>query len=172
MYAVRHHRGKMIYMHRVIMKAPKGRVIDHINGQRLNNRKSNLRPCTEQQNLCNKASRGEFAGIYRHKNGGKYYGRATKNRNTVHVGPFNDPTEAARARDRLALELHGEFAWLNFPDEWPPEKRQAVYAEAKAAKRKSHAGTQRRKGDKQKRKPFTTKFTKTAKKVRRVSCHN
>jgi hypothetical protein len=169
MYAARHHKGKTIYMHRVIMKVPKGKVVDHVNGHRLNNRKCNLRVCTHQENLCNRAGLGEFIGVDRDKKSGKYRALVHKNRRSFRAGPFATAIEAARARDRLALEHHGQYAWLNFPDEWPPEKRQALYAEAKAASRKSRARPQTRKPDKQKGRRSTTKVTKTMKKARKSS---
>lgn len=74
-YATRGGRGKGILMHRVIMHAPDGMVVDHIDGNGLNNCKSNLRIYTRAQNNYNSRPKGEtchFKGVSRVKRTGKY----------------------------------------------------------------------------------------------------
>jgi len=111
---------KRIAMHRQIMHAPKGLIVDHIDGDSLNNRKSNLRPCTRAQNGYNRRpshkSRSGYKGVYWHKHHGKWHVRITKYGKTFYLGSFSDPIEAARTYDRKAEELFGEFAYLNFPE--------------------------------------------------------
>jgi hypothetical protein len=104
------------------MKPPRGMVIDHIDGNGLNNCRSNLRICTQRQNNYNKRGKRRFTGVRRYREGSKYAARIIKDGKNYYIGSFDDPIEAAKARDRKALELHGEFAHLSFPDEAdPPE---------------------------------------------------
>jgi hypothetical protein len=117
-YARRSVPGGTILMHREIMKAPKGMVVDHIDGNRLDNRSCNLRVCTPQQNECNKPPRGRrsrFKGVYPHRD--KWQATIRHAGRTYYLGLFDDEVEAARARDRKARQLQGEFAYLNFPEE-------------------------------------------------------
>ena len=114
-YARRNSPDGVVSMHRLIMQAPEGMVVDHINGNGLDNRRCNLRICTQYENALNSRPRADaksrFKGVYPHHNkwkarvGGRY------------LGLFDDEVEAAKARDRKARELYGEHAWLNFPPE-------------------------------------------------------
>ena len=113
--------GKPILMHRVIMKTPPGMVVDHINGDGLDNRKRYLRNGTKAQNRYNHrppcVGTG-FRGVRYVAQTGKYKATVGYKRKVVPVGEFDDPIEAAKARDRVARELHGEFAYLNFPEDF------------------------------------------------------
>jgi hypothetical protein len=132
-YAARHHQGKWIFMHREIMQAPPGMVCDHKSGNGTDNTRPNLRDCTRQQNLRNRRERmgcaSRFKGVYPDKKRGLVYGMIIFEGKRIRLGCFKDEADAARAYDRKALECFGEFARLNFPDEWPPERRQALYAQ-------------------------------------------
>ena len=91
------------------------KYVDHANGDGLDNRRQNLRPATHGQNQANTGKRpgttSRFIGVcWRH---GKWVAKI-KNR---YLGRFTDEAEAARARDRAATEMYGEFARLNFPAE-------------------------------------------------------
>tara|TARA_R110000824_G_scaffold396554_1_gene598108 strand:- start:1212 stop:1535 length:324 start_codon:yes stop_codon:yes gene_type:complete len=106
-------------MQRFIMDAPKGMQVDHINRNPLDNRKSNLRICTNAENSYNtgpqKNNTSGYKGVSWRKDAKKwtaYIGHAPKS----HLGYFDTPEEAAKARDAKAKELHGEYAHLNFPD--------------------------------------------------------
>lgn len=104
-------------MHRTIMKAKKGELIDHINGNGLDNRKSNLRFCTHNQNLFNRGSGGgtsRFKGVRFHKRNKNWNAYVTVNGKSMHVGVFDSEEDAARAYDKAAKKYHGEFAWCNF----------------------------------------------------------
>ncbi len=123
-YARRCEGNKTILMHRQILKAPKGMMVDHIDGNGLNNRRSNLRLCTPQQNQCNRCvsrarqKQGLFKGVHHRTDSGKPCARITHRGKTLCLGVFDTDVEAAKAYDRKAIELHGEFAYLNFPEDY------------------------------------------------------
>lgn len=105
-----------LLMHRLIINAPKGVVVDHIDGDGLNNQKTNLRLCTQGQNnfnsRINKTNTSGFIGVCPHgKNSYRAY--ISINNKTIHIGNFKDPKEAAKARNEVASRLRGEFAVLN-----------------------------------------------------------
>ncbi len=110
---------RMIQMHREIMKTPDGMVVDHINGNGINNRRCNMRNCTQFENTHNARPRTDgksrFIGVVPYK--GKWLARVSTQGRRHQVGTFDDEVEAAKARDRKAVELFGQFARLNFPQD-------------------------------------------------------
>jgi HNH endonuclease len=113
-------------MHRELMQAVKGEIVDHRNGNTLDNRRFNLRKCTKSQNKrnCHKSTRAyrgkQFKGICEDKRWpGRWFARVGLNNNDKVYGErrYNTPEEAAREYDRLAIKYFGEFASLNFPNE-------------------------------------------------------
>jgi len=141
-YAV--HSGSKKGIHALIANTPKGMHTDHINGDGLDNRKENLRVCTPQENCQNRRLRSDsstgFKGVayrpiqkykYTSKKTGittihesvlkkpykAYIGDPERTSRHISLGWYATAEEAARARDAKAKELHGEYAYLNFPDE-------------------------------------------------------
>jgi hypothetical protein len=104
-------------MQRLIMNPPKGMQVDHINLDTLDNRRANLRVCTQVNNSRNsgkhKNNTTGYKGVIKLYDG-KYAAKLGYKGKKLHLGTFEDPIEAAKAYDRKALELHGEFALLNF----------------------------------------------------------
>ena len=110
------------YFHRFIMDCPTNMIVDHINGNTLDNRKSNLRLVSEQQNRWNtqkvefyknKKKTSQYIGVY-------WY--PPKNRwkavcGGIYLGLFNDEKKAAYAYDTYCRKNRGEYAKLNFPNE-------------------------------------------------------
>jgi hypothetical protein len=131
-YAARVVNRTTILMHRVIMQPPKGMVVDHIDGNKANNCRFNLRVCTRQENQRNmrkqRGARSRFKGVFYDKRRGKIFAQYSFQRRVHWLGYFDDEIEAARAHDRAVVEAFGEFAKLNFPQEWPPQRRAEVYA--------------------------------------------
>jgi hypothetical protein len=121
-YARRHEKGRGIWMHREIMKAPEGLVVDHIDNNGLNDRRCNLRLCTRTQNgrnrRKNRDSANEYKGIWTDKRTGRSYAQIRFKGKQLYLGVYDTAIEAARAYDRKAIELHGQFAYLNFPEEY------------------------------------------------------
>ncbi len=119
-YAFRTEAKDILSMHREIMNAPKGLLVDHIDGNGLNNRKSNLRLCTYSQNARNKRPSpncySRYKGVTWHRYHNKWYASIHKSGRSTFLGCFDDEIEAALAYDKMAGELFGEFAYLNFPE--------------------------------------------------------
>lgn len=105
-----------IRLHRLIMGAPDGLVVDHINGDSLDNRRVNLRVCTHAENMRNrkihKNNRSGFKGVYFDPGCPKRPWRAEIKvaKQRKRLGFYSTPEEAHRAYVLAAKELHGEFA--------------------------------------------------------------
>jgi len=108
-------------MHRIVVGLLPGdlRVVDHINGDGLDNRRSNLRVCSVRQNAHNLRARcgtSLFKGVSSHKASGLWRVQIRAGGNVSRcVGYFHEEEEAARAYDAAAMEAFGEFSKLNFP---------------------------------------------------------
>ncbi len=115
-------RGKkqqdLLYMHREILNAPAGMVVDHINGDGLDNRRQNLRITTGVENSRNRPkntrNKSGFKGVTIVKD--KFVARIRHFGKDIHIGTFGSDIEAARAYDTKSKELHGIHARLNFPE--------------------------------------------------------
>jgi hypothetical protein len=117
---VRHGPGRkreFIQLHRAIMQAPPGIDVDHIDGNGLNCQRENMRRATRQQNCINTRIRCDnttgFRGVV--LRGDKFDGHIKVGGRKLHLGRFSTATAAALAYDRAALQYHGEYARLNFP---------------------------------------------------------
>lgn len=106
-----------ILMHRDIMKPEKVYVIDHIDGNTLNNQKNNLRICTHAQNMRNSKininNTSGFKGVYWNKQNAKWTALIRLNNKKIHIGYYIDIKDAAKAYNAAALKYHGEFANIN-----------------------------------------------------------
>ncbi len=139
-YAFRKENGKVILMHREIMKPRKGEVVDHTNHNGADNRRTNLRNCDARHNAYNARARkgtSQYRGVSR--KGNKWSADVGYRWVRVHVGLFADEIDAARARDRMAIMLHGQYAYLNLPEDWPEEKREALYNSPEAVQARTDA---------------------------------
>jgi hypothetical protein len=118
--------GRRVLMHRAIMGLGHGdpRVVDHINGNSLDNRRVNLRICTPRENRRNAAmpripgKSSRFKGVYWRRARSRWVAMINLrcDPSPGHLGTFRDEESAARAYDAAAKRVFGEFARLNFPD--------------------------------------------------------
>jgi len=116
-YAYRSRNKRSLSMHRMIMNEPKGMIVDHKDGNGLNNRRSNLRVCTTSQNHQNRRrtfGSSRYKGVHWDKKSNKWAAAITDKGKYKFLGHFDDEVEAAKAYDKKASELFGEFAYLNF----------------------------------------------------------
>jgi hypothetical protein len=123
-YAVRnvkigHGRTKQSGLHREIMNNPKGLVVDHKNGDSLDNRRANLRPATRSQNCQNvpkrKNTSSRFIGVSFNKFHKKWSAFINSEGKRMFLGYFDNEIDAACAYDTAARKYYGEFARINFP---------------------------------------------------------
>ena len=118
-YAAANIKGKNVQIQHIIMgvKANWENQIDHKDRDRLNNRKSNFRFCTNAENTRNRkkpiTNTSGFKGVSWVKRDKKWRAAITINKKWIHLGVFKDKAEAAKAYNKAALKHHGEFAHLN-----------------------------------------------------------
>lgn len=105
---------RTIRMHREVMQTPVGLLTDHINGNLLDNRRTNLRVCSPADNQHNsrkpRSNTSGFKGVYRGRNGNRWHARIGVNGETIHIGTFDSPEAAHAAYCAAADKHHGEFA--------------------------------------------------------------
>lgn len=124
-----------IYMHRLIMGHPPGKLVDHINGETLtrneagiifiyaldNRRSTNLRVCTHSQNMGNSKQHsdrtGKYKGVYFEASTQKYVAQICVNKKSRKIGRYKTAIEAAHAYDVIAILEWGEFSKCNFDNE-------------------------------------------------------
>lgn len=119
-YLMVDHNGKNVRAHRLIYEAYHGNVptyIDHINGNKRDNRVDNLRPASSAENNRNvgltKANTSGYKGVSKTKTG-KYRAAIQYNGTDIYLGVHDSAEAAALVYDTAAILYHGEFAWLNF----------------------------------------------------------
>ena len=108
-----------VYMHRLIIDCPEGLLVDHINGNKLDNRVSNLRVVTVAQNQMNrrtvrKNTSSIYKGVSKNKRNGKWRSYIKYSGKYVSLGEFHAEIDAALAYDAAAIQYFGEYAATNF----------------------------------------------------------
>ena len=108
--------GKKVIMSRFIMNYSGDLYIDHINNNKNDNRKENLRIVTAKQNLINKSSRknsnSQYLGVYKSEK--KWKSSINVDGKNIHLGTFDNEIEDAKARDIATKEHYKEYGNLNF----------------------------------------------------------
>lgn len=107
-------------LHRVIMTPPENRVVDHINGNPLDNRRSNLRICTSAENSRNLKRQSNntsgFPGVSWDKSRNKWAAKIRFNYKHINLGRYVNLSDAVKARERAEIEYFGEFSSLGRRD--------------------------------------------------------
>lgn len=120
-YAITTIDRRNVGMHRMIVKAPSNKFVDHINGNGLDNRESNLRICNRRQNgwnrRINKNNTSGYRGVSWHKRQRKWAASIHLKGKGIAIGYYTTAECAARAYDKIALKHRGrKFQRFNFPD--------------------------------------------------------
>ena len=109
--------GKPITLGRLLLNPSTGILIDHIDHNKLNYQRSNLRLATDSQNSANRKkyynTSSSYKGVSWHKTKRKWIAQVGNAGKKLHLGTFNSELEAAKAYNKSAIELFGEFALLN-----------------------------------------------------------
>ena len=107
----------ILYMHRMVNKTPKNMSTDHVNGDKLDNRRANLRTCNQTQNNANSklraANTSGHKGVTWHKKAQKWQAQIGVKGKCVYLGQFTEKQRAIEAYIRAATEHFGEFANVN-----------------------------------------------------------
>jgi hypothetical protein len=119
-YRQTYHKGirERFYLHRFIMEANESaNVVDHINGNKLDNRKANLRLCTHKENIQNSKLPSDntsgYKGVSLDKSRNKWLSYISINRKFKYLGRFKCKHAAGEAYNKAAIQLYGAFAKLN-----------------------------------------------------------
>lgn len=112
--------SKKGYLHTIILPKVKNMTVDHINGNKLDNRENNLRYASQQENssafrIRRKGSSNPYRGVFRTKNG-NWRARTRIKNIDYHLGTFVNSIDAAKAYDIAVLKLNSKFCVLNFPE--------------------------------------------------------
>lgn len=125
--------GKPVRVHHIVWFMHRGywpKSLDHINGDKSDNRIENLRECTQEQNTRNRSAQPNntsgYKGVSFHKTSGKWVAQIKAGRVRKHLGLFKAIEDAATVYNFAAAELHGPFAYYNtVPQTWLEEKEDA-----------------------------------------------
>lgn len=106
------------YLHRMVLNAPNGVEVDHINGNKLDNRRGNLRLASSSENKWNRGKQNgtytsRFKGVSWHSSRRVWCAQIKVKRKLIYIGSYHTELEAARAYNHAARQYHGTFAAVN-----------------------------------------------------------
>ena len=111
--------NKNVSLHRMIIDAKKGEIVDHINHNSFDNRKSNLRITNQKGNARNSRKgtdsslSSKYQGVAKYGNTNKWISRIGFNNKVIKLGVFENEVDAAESYNIAALKYHGEYATIN-----------------------------------------------------------
>lgn len=110
-YAAKSQKQPTRYMHKLVFGHQTLPHIDHINRNKLDNRKSNLRECTISENMANQSIRSDnksgYKGISWDSKKNKWFACTRKNKKTIYIGRYKNINDAIREHEKVFLEIHG-----------------------------------------------------------------
>ncbi len=111
-------KSKLIFLHRILLNAPPGKQVDHVDRNGLNNVHNNLRLCSHSQNCRNSKTRRDnssgYKGVHQDIRTYKWITQIQIDGKTTHIGCFANIQDAALAYDKAAIKYYGTFAKTNF----------------------------------------------------------
>jgi len=120
-YAYREQSCHKVHMHTLILQTPPGLVCDHINRNRLDNRRCNLRTCYKGENSRNRGHNSNntsgYKGVGWATHQKMWRARIMNNRKMIHLGYFKNQEDAAKAYDSASTKYFGDFSSKNFAQE-------------------------------------------------------
>lgn len=124
-YVYRTERGRTVYLHRFLADPLPSQVVDHASGDRLDNRRANLRVCAHRENIANQRKQrrrtsSRYKGVYKSHACDGWTAQIKRDGRARALGRYPTEEMAARVYDAAAIEVFGAFARLNFPGETPP----------------------------------------------------
>lgn len=107
-------KGKTMYLHRYIIDAKKGEIVDHIDRNRNNNTRENLRIVSKNLNNYNRDTKNNIGrGIYFDKAGNRYRACISYNNKTLKLGSFKSVEDAKKAYNKKSIEIYGQNAYIH-----------------------------------------------------------
>jgi len=104
---------RRLTLHRYLTNCPKGMLVDHINGNMLDNRQENLRVCNSIQNGCNRSkqknNKSGYKGVYQDKKTKRWKAYIRTKGKDIHLGYFETPEKAYEAYSIASKKYHGEY---------------------------------------------------------------
>lgn len=124
-----------LMMHNLIINPPKGQVVDHINGDSLDNRRSNLRIASNQQNSWNRRPRADSGFLGVRKSGDQWMAAIYPNLTPISLGSYETKELAAAAYNEASAIIYGEFANLNDVEKVDGILERIIFAKKKSIER-------------------------------------
>jgi hypothetical protein len=116
-YPVTRINNKVTFLHNLIIKSPNGLLVDHIDRNKLNNHKDNLRVVTSSQSNMNKGkqknNKSGYRGVYWDNNTKRWQAKINLNKKSIFLGTFRTAIDAAKKYNEASRIYHGKYGYIN-----------------------------------------------------------